>query len=156
MVELDRLVHSRTPPARFLPTNKAKVVDFSTNSSCKWLITIHGIGLTFVDLGKIIGRDETWVAAAIYGQVCIYFVLDIATPALLEQAKFSPEELEKLSVALELDLDFLKVDIGEQWWPDRGLGEMPPRDPVIYRLFEVRHLPHWLSQNHTWTDMFYF
>ena len=28
-------------------------------------------------------------------------------------------------------------EFGEQWWPDRGLGPMPPTDPVIYRLYEV-------------------
>jgi len=28
-------------------------------------------------------------------------------------------------------------ELGSHWWPNRGLGPMPPTDPVIYRLYEV-------------------
>jgi cyanate lyase len=30
--------------------------------------------------------------------------------------------------------------LGPHWWPQRGLGPVPPQDPVVYRLFEVRLL----------------
>jgi cyanate lyase len=26
--------------------------------------------------------------------------------------------------------------LGPHWWPQRGLGPVPPSDPVLYRLFE--------------------
>ncbi|KAJ7581041.1 cyanate lyase C-terminal domain-containing protein [Mycena floridula] len=77
-------------------------------------------GLTFDELAKIIGKDEVWVAAAFYGQ-----------------AKFTPEELQKVSDALGLDTASLQRELGPQWWPNRGnLGPIPPTDPVIYRLYE--------------------
>lgn len=78
-------------------------------------------GLTFDQIGKAIGRDEVWVAAAFYGQ-----------------AKFTPEELRKVLEVLSLEVDIMAA-AGDQWWPQRGLGPMPPTDPVIYRLYEVRY-----------------
>jgi hypothetical protein len=41
---------------------------------------------------------------------------------------------------LSLDVKSLNSEIGPHWWPHRGLGPMPPTDPVIYRLYEVCHL----------------
>lgn len=52
------------------------------------------------------------------------------------QAKLSPEELSKLAQGLDLALPALSGELGEGWWPRRGLGPMPPTDPVIYRLYE--------------------
>jgi cyanate lyase len=39
--------------------------------------------------------------------------------------------------ALDLPADNeLHAFLGPHWWPQRGLGPVPPQDPVIYRLFE--------------------
>ncbi|EMD31279.1 hypothetical protein CERSUDRAFT_89134 [Gelatoporia subvermispora B] len=76
-------------------------------------------GLTFDAIGKAVGRDEVWVASLFYGQ-----------------AKGTQEELEKLSQVLEIPNDLVQAGIGEAWIPRRGLGPVPPQDPVLYRLFE--------------------
>ncbi|KAA1467130.1 cyanate hydratase [Dentipellis sp. KUC8613] len=76
-------------------------------------------GLTFEQLGKAIGKDEVWVAALLYGQ-----------------AKATSEELDKVSQVLEVDAATLHAQLGEAFYPDRGLGQFPPKDPLIYRLFE--------------------
>lgn len=57
------------------------------------------------------------------------------------QAKFSQDELVKLAKALEVSPSSIDDEIGAHWWPHRGLGPIPPTDPVIYRLYEVRHTP---------------
>ncbi|CAK5284632.1 unnamed protein product [Mycena citricolor] len=76
-------------------------------------------GVTFDDIAKAIGKDEVWVAAALYGQ-----------------AKFTPEEIQKVSAFLDVPFDSAAAETGDSWWPNRGLGPMPPTDPVIYRLYE--------------------
>ncbi|TEB14856.1 Cyanase [Coprinellus micaceus] len=76
-------------------------------------------GLTFADIGKVLNRDEVWVAAAFYAQ-----------------AKFNEEEIAKLTELFRFDKNYIANEIGTHWWPNRGLGEMPPKDPVIYRLYE--------------------
>ncbi|KAJ7214520.1 cyanate lyase C-terminal domain-containing protein [Mycena pura] len=75
-------------------------------------------GVTFDQIATAIGKDEVWVAAAFYGQ-----------------AKFTPEELARVSEYLGISSD-LQAELGAHWWPNRGLGPMPPTDPVIYRLYE--------------------
>jgi cyanate lyase len=52
------------------------------------------------------------------------------------QAKLSAEELDRLATTLGIPDLTLQNDLGEHWWPNRGLGEVPPKDPVIYRLYE--------------------
>ncbi|KAJ7271628.1 cyanate lyase C-terminal domain-containing protein [Mycena rebaudengoi] len=76
-------------------------------------------GLTFDEIAKAIGKDEVWTAAAFYGQ-----------------AKFTSEELYKISQVLEFSTAWLEEAFGDQQWPNRGLGPIPPTDPVIYRLYE--------------------
>ncbi|KAH9481807.1 Cyanate hydratase [Psilocybe cubensis] len=76
-------------------------------------------GLTFDQIAKQIGRDEVWLAAAFYGQ-----------------AKFTTEELKKVAEVLDISSASALSEIGDHWWPNRGLGPMPPQDPVIYRLYE--------------------
>lgn len=66
------------------------------------------------------------------------------------QAKPEKQDLEKLSSSLEIPLDSLIDALGPDFYPHRGLGEMPPRDPVVYRLYEcilvyghpLKHLIH--------------
>ncbi|KAG6852553.1 Cyanate hydratase [Blastosporella zonata] len=83
-------------------------------------------GLTFDEIAKALGKDEVWVAAAFYGRILSR-----------EQAKFSADELKKLSDVLEISSVESLAALGDHWWPNRGLGPMPPTDPVIYRLYEV-------------------
>ncbi|KAF7298818.1 Cyanate hydratase [Mycena indigotica] len=77
-------------------------------------------GATFDEIAKAVGKDEIWVAAAFYGQ-----------------AKFAPEDLQKVSEFLGLEQASLDAELGAHWWPNRGLGPMPPTDPVLYRLYEA-------------------
>lgn len=53
------------------------------------------------------------------------------------KAKFTKEELVEVSNILEIPATESRGAIGEHWWPNRGLGPIPPQDPVIYRLYEV-------------------
>jgi len=76
-------------------------------------------GLTFDQIATEIGKDEVWLAAAFYGQ-----------------AKFLEEDLKKVCGILEVDSTAALSQIGSHWWPNRGIGPMPPQDPVIYRLYE--------------------
>ncbi|KAG5644642.1 Cyanate hydratase [Asterophora parasitica] len=76
-------------------------------------------GLTFDQIANSIGKDEVWVAAAFYGQ-----------------AKFSSDELKNVSEILGISVDESLSVLGDHWWPNRGIGPMPPTDPVIYRLYE--------------------
>jgi cyanate lyase len=74
-------------------------------------------GLTFADLGKVIGRDEVWVAALFYGQ-----------------ARADEEEANKLTSALGLG-----THIGDALtdFPSKGVGPVVPTDPLIYRFYEI-------------------
>lgn len=76
-------------------------------------------GLTFADLGAKINHDEVWVAAAFYGQ-----------------ARFSPSDIKTLAEVLDVDLASFDAQVGEHWYPHRGIGPAVPTDPVIYRLYE--------------------
>lgn len=49
----------------------------------------------------------------------------------------TPDDITKLSQLLEIQQDLLEAELGAHWWPRRGLGPMPPNDPVLYRLYEV-------------------
>ncbi|GJE85545.1 cyanase [Phanerochaete sordida] len=77
------------------------------------------LGLSFQDIGNAIGRDEVWVAAAFYAQ-----------------AKLTKDDIHGLAKVLELDQTQLEAELGANWFPRRGLGPMPPNDPVLYRLYE--------------------
>lgn len=77
------------------------------------------LGLTFEQIAQAMNKDEVWVAALFYGQ-----------------AKASEEELRALEGVLHLPLQLLSPSIGRSWFPNRGIGPIPPTDPVIYRLFE--------------------
>lgn len=73
-------------------------------------------GLTFAELGKLIGRDEVWVAALFYGQ-----------------ARADEEEARKLVSLLGLGND---SDVLTQF-PSKGIGPVVPTDPLIYRFYEI-------------------
>ena len=77
--------------------------------------------LSFETIAAHLEREEVAVAALFYGQ-----------------AAASPQDIERLCSILELspgDLDKTEIT----GLPDRGktLADMPPREPMIYRLFEI-------------------
>lgn len=75
-------------------------------------------GLTFEELEKIIGLDETWIAAVFY-----------------RQASADIEEAKKLVAALDLP-----GEIAEELTipPLKGsLEPVIPTDPLIYRFYEI-------------------
>jgi cyanate lyase len=74
-------------------------------------------GLTFSDLGKMVGRDEVWIAALFY-----------------RQARASQEEAEKLAAALNLGPEIASALTD---FPTKGLGPVVPTDPLIYRFYEI-------------------
>ncbi len=74
-------------------------------------------GLTFADLGKVVGRDEVWVAALCY-----------------RQASASQEEASQLVGALGLEPEVAQA-LTE--FPTKGLGPIVPTDPLIYRFYEI-------------------
>jgi cyanate lyase len=74
-------------------------------------------GISFADLEALMGRDEVWIAALLYGQACA-----------------SPEEASQLLTALDLPAD-LAPALTE--FPTKGLGPVVPTDPFIYRFYEI-------------------
>ena len=74
-------------------------------------------GLSFAELGKMIDRDEVWIAALFY-----------------RQASASPEEADKLVSALDLG-----QEVAEELtdYPTKGLGPVVPTDPLVYRFYEI-------------------
>ncbi|KAJ4480147.1 cyanate hydratase, partial [Lentinula aciculospora] len=74
--------------------------------------------LTFDAIGRVIGKDEVWVALAFYGQV-------------------RPSLNTKLSEILDLPHAELTAGLGDHWFPYRGLGSPVPTDPAVYRLYEM-------------------
>ncbi|KAK9478152.1 cyanate lyase C-terminal domain-containing protein [Lipomyces japonicus] len=79
-------------------------------------------GLSFADLAAKVGRSETWLAAAFYGNM-----------------PFAEEDITALSKVLEIDSAvLLSVSPEVNFQPDRSRNvEMPPKDPTIYRLYEI-------------------
>jgi cyanate lyase len=74
-------------------------------------------GITFAELGNLLGRDEVWVAALFYGQ-----------------AKADEEEAQKLVSALEIGHDIADALTD---FPSKGIGPVVPTDPLIYRFYEI-------------------
>jgi cyanate lyase len=74
-------------------------------------------GLSFAELGRVLGHDEVWIAALFYGQ-----------------ARADEEEAKKLVSALGLAAD---VESALTQFPNKGLGPVVPTDPLIYRFYEI-------------------
>ncbi|ETN45110.1 cyanate hydratase [Cyphellophora europaea CBS 101466] len=75
--------------------------------------------VSFETIAKELGRDEVAVAALFYGQT-----------------KASEQDIKKLSEYFEIDHATLSAQLSG--FPDRGKSvEMPPKEPLIYRLYEV-------------------
>lgn len=73
--------------------------------------------LSFSDLGKVIDRDEVWVAALFY-----------------RQASASQDEAEKILSALDMSTDYAEELVE---YPTKGLGPVVPTDPLVYRFYEI-------------------
>ena len=73
--------------------------------------------VTYADLEKAVGRDEVWIAALLY-----------------RQARASQEEAEKLAAALGVDPKLVEP-LTE--FPTKGLGQVVPTDPLLYRFYEI-------------------
>ncbi|KAJ5782516.1 hypothetical protein N7457_004290 [Penicillium paradoxum] len=75
--------------------------------------------LSFERIGEHLGRSEVAAAAIFYGQ-----------------AKASQEDIEKLASLLGIPQQPLEDQL--DGFPDRGRSvEMPPKEPLIYRLYEI-------------------
>ncbi|MFW6296817.1 MAG: cyanase [Halothece sp.] len=75
-------------------------------------------GLTFADLEKMLGRDETWIASVFY-----------------RQASADEEEAKKIISALGLP-EFMAEELTIP--PLKGsLDPVIPTDPLIYRFYEI-------------------
>lgn len=74
-------------------------------------------GLTFAELGKLIGQSEVFTAALFY-----------------HQATATPNQVKQLSEVLELpESDLAELTV----YPVKGLGSTVPTDPLIYRFYEI-------------------
>lgn len=74
-------------------------------------------GLTFAELGKLIGQSEVFTAALFY-----------------RQATATADQVKQLSAALELpESELAELMI----YPVKGLGPTVPTDPLIYRFYEI-------------------
>jgi cyanate lyase len=73
--------------------------------------------LSFAELGKILGHDEVWIAALMYGQ-----------------ARADEQEAKKFAAALGLGPD---IESALTQFPNKGLGPVVPTDPLIYRFYEI-------------------
>jgi len=75
--------------------------------------------VSFEEIATKLGRDEVACAALFYGQ-----------------AKASTEDIKALAELLDIEEGRLHLQLAG--WPDRGRSiDMPPKDPLIYRLYEV-------------------
>ena len=75
-------------------------------------------GITFEDLEKVVGGDETWIATVIY-----------------RQASASPEEAGKIVEALGLPPEMAEPLTVPPL--KGGLEPVIPTDPLIYRFYEI-------------------
>ncbi|KAK9461591.1 cyanate lyase C-terminal domain-containing protein [Lipomyces oligophaga] len=78
--------------------------------------------MTFSELAEKMNRSETWVAAAFYGNM-----------------PFAQEDIDSIVKILEIDpMTVEAIAPAVNFMPDRASKtEMPPRDPTIYRLYEI-------------------
>jgi cyanate lyase len=74
-------------------------------------------GMSFADLGALVGKNEVWVAALVYGQ-----------------ASIAKGEADKLCEALGLEADIAASLVA---YPTKGLGPVVPTDPLVYRFYEI-------------------
>ncbi|KAF2122859.1 cyanate lyase C-terminal domain-containing protein [Lophiotrema nucula] len=116
---VSRRFHPTRMASKPIATLDASLVSRLPESSPTLFEAKRKLNLTFEAIAKELGRDEVAVAAIFYGQ-----------------AQASPEDIKKLSEVLNIPHEKLEAQIPPI--PDRGRTlDMPPKDPLIYRLFEV-------------------
>ncbi|KIW03614.1 cyanate hydratase [Verruconis gallopava] len=102
-----------------IATLDASLVDRLPASSATLFEGKKKKNLSFEAIAKELGRDEVAVAALFYGQ-----------------AQANAQDIERLSKLLDIDHGLLSQQLYQ--WPDRGRTlDMPPKDPLIYRLYEI-------------------
>jgi cyanate lyase len=75
--------------------------------------------LTFAQIAEKLDRNEVAVAAIFYGQ-----------------SRATTADIKALASVLDIDEGALNAELAG--WPDRGRSvEMPPKEPLIYRLYEI-------------------
>ena len=74
-------------------------------------------GLSFEDLGRIVGKSEVWIAALLY-----------------RQASASYEDANQIASTLGQGPDVAEA---LTQCPSKGLGPVVPTDPLIYRFYEI-------------------
>lgn len=77
-------------------------------------------GLSFNDIGKLLDKNEVWVASLFYGQ-----------------ASATEEEAAKIVSELGLSEDREAFEYFLTSFPSKGLGPVVPTDPLIYRFYEI-------------------
>jgi cyanate lyase len=77
-------------------------------------------GLSFEELGKLVGLSEVWVASLLYGQ-----------------AQATADQAEKIISALGLEEDKEAFEYYLTSFASKGLGPVVPTDPLIYRFYEI-------------------
>ncbi|KAF8493917.1 cyanate lyase C-terminal domain-containing protein [Russula emetica] len=125
-------------PDASIPSSNALINRNPPDAFCHLFRAKAHLGLTFEQIAQAMNKDEVWVAALFYGQVSSILVrVRVCVEIYLAlKAKASEEELRALEAVLQLRREFLSPEIGRNWYPNRGIGPIPPTDPVIYRLFE--------------------
>ncbi|WFC99733.1 cyanase [Malassezia yamatoensis] len=77
--------------------------------------------LSFADIAEKLGRDELYVAAFFFGQ-----------------AKPDENDRVKLQEIFGTKANDISRYFGDDYYPSRGdLDPVPPKDPVLYRLYEA-------------------
>ncbi len=104
---------------RYASLYVVKFVSMSFSESTQLLLKAKKEkGLTFGDIGILLGLDEVWVASLFYGQ-----------------STASDEEAEKLLTTLELGTELKEILTTP---PVKGsLDPVIPTDPLIYRFYEI-------------------
>lgn len=83
----------------------------------------RNLGLSFADLGEMLGVDEVWVASLIYGQAT---ASEQEAKALLEALG-----LEKNDNSIEMSCELMAFPV------KGGLDPVIPTDPLLYRFYEI-------------------
>ena len=106
-------------PVRYASLYIVKFVSMSFPESTQLLLKAKKEkGLTFADIGIILGLDEVWVASLFYGQ-----------------STASDEEADKLLTTLGLGKELKEILTTP---PVKGsLDPVIPTDPLIYRFYEI-------------------
>jgi cyanate lyase len=72
--------------------------------------------LTFEQIAKAINRNEWYTAGLFYGQ-----------------AKPDADDLKNLAKVMDIRQEYLEQALGSHFFPNRGLGEMPPKGGSLKR-----------------------